>query len=103
MANSFWKVLVYRSEDYLAFVRRLPCLACNRSPSEAHHTKKAGTGLKGDDTRAVPLCTEHHREHDNLGRETFQKKYGLDFKEAIINCLSLYVAYIEEKLSGRRT
>jgi hypothetical protein len=48
--------------DLLETVRSLPCLACGRTPSEAHHVTTRGAG--GDDLaeNLMPLCTWHHQE-----------------------------------------
>jgi hypothetical protein len=54
---------------YLAKIRRLPCLHCGMEPSEAAHVKYACAsfgmsnmlGKRVDDSRALPLCAEHHR------------------------------------------
>lgn len=58
--------------------------------SDAHHVNKKGHGSmsgKADDRRAVPLCNEQHREYHQVGRETFAKKYDLNY-EAIIDGLN---------------
>lgn len=53
-----------RDEDYLAFIRTLPCSKCGRpAPSCAHHHPLAGhssTGSKTSDYRSVPLCCDCH-------------------------------------------
>lgn len=55
----------WRSEPYLALVRKHPCVFKSSScygPIEAHHHGKHPVGQKTDDSRAVPLCTGHHRD-----------------------------------------
>lgn len=62
-----------RSEQYLAFIRALPCVACARDPSgEAAHVRynfevggerHFGMGERPHDRRAVPLCGFCHREN----------------------------------------
>jgi hypothetical protein len=50
---------------HLKFASTQPCIACGRSPSDAHHLKFAqqrGMGLKVSDEFTVPLCRLHHRE-----------------------------------------
>jgi hypothetical protein len=52
-----------RDRDHLKFVSTQPCLACGRSPSDAHHLKFAegrALGRKVSDEFTVPLCRAHH-------------------------------------------
>lgn len=57
------------NESYLAFVRKLPCSCCGRTPAgDAHHVigvgNFSGVGLKAPDSLAMPLCrTCHDRLH----------------------------------------
>lgn len=85
----------YRSEKYLQFIREQPCIICGKNPCDPHHTSKAGIGIKGPDLEAVPNCYSHHHEVHLIGRFTFQQKYNVDFKDAIIRLLSLYVGGLE--------
>jgi hypothetical protein len=66
------KPLRLRDRDHLKFVSAQPCLACGRSPSDAHHLKFAqqrAFGRKVSDEFAVPLCRVHHRELHRRGEE----------------------------------
>jgi hypothetical protein len=66
------KPLRLRDRRHLKFVSTQPCLACGRSPSDAHHLKFAqqpGMGLKVSDEFTVPLCRLHHRELHRYGDE----------------------------------
>src|SRR5258706_14681205 len=66
------KELRLRDRDHLKFVGAQPCLACGRSPSDAHHLKFAqrrALGRKVSDEFAVPLCRAHHRELHQRGDE----------------------------------
>lgn len=50
---------------------------------DPHHVPLKGHGKKGgktDDTRAIPLRHDKHVETHNMGRESFAKKYGLDYE-----------------------
>jgi hypothetical protein len=61
-----------RDRDHLKFVSTQPCLACGRSPSDAHHLKFAqgrALGRKVSDEFSVPLCRAHHRELHQRGDE----------------------------------
>jgi hypothetical protein len=66
------KTLRLRDADHLKFVSAQPCLACGRSPSDAHHLKFAqgrALGRKVSDEFAVPLCRTHDRELHRRGDE----------------------------------
>jgi hypothetical protein len=66
------KELRLRDRDHLKFVSTQPCLACGRSPSDAHHLKFAqqrAMGRKVSDEFTVPLCRTHHRELHLRGDE----------------------------------
>src|SRR4051794_14559993 len=66
------KTLRLRDRDHLKFVSAQPCLACGRSPSDAHHLKFAqgrALGRKVSDEFTVPLCRTHHRELHQRGDE----------------------------------
>jgi hypothetical protein len=66
------KELRLRDRDHLKFVGTQPCLACGRSPSDAHHLKFAqqrALARKVSDEFTVPLCRTHHRELHQRGDE----------------------------------
>jgi hypothetical protein len=71
-----------RDRDHLKFVSTQPCLACGRSPSDAHHLKFAqgrALGRKVSDEFTVPLCRAHHRELHQRGDErTWWQQRNLD-------------------------
>ena len=61
-----------RSREHLRFVASQPCLACGRSPSQAHHlrfTQPRAMGRKVSDEFTVPLCAIHHHELHMRGNE----------------------------------
>ena len=61
-------------EDYKAWIRSLPCVACTAarggngsvesvfSPIEAAHVGERGLSQKCPDRETIPLCVRHHRE-----------------------------------------
>jgi len=66
------KPLRLRDRDHLKFVSAQPCLACGRSPSDAHHLRFAqqrALGRKVSDEFTVPLYRTHHRELHRRGDE----------------------------------
>lgn len=54
----------FRSPEYLAFVRKLPCMFCGQAPSDAHHVigmwHLSGMGMTAPDSFAMSLCRAHH-------------------------------------------
>lgn len=50
-----------RSEEYLRFVRSLPCPCGKGPPSSAHHWPPKGRRGDVDDTRTIPVCVECHQ------------------------------------------
>ncbi len=82
-----------RDEDYLDYIRGLPCTVC-KQPSEPHHTGGGGMGLKGADYRTIPLCgglQGHHRQCHDIGKKTFYVKHNIDVQEEIIRNLERYL------------
>ena len=72
LVTPFNKELRMRDLDHLKYVRAQPCLACGRSPADAHHLKFAqqrALGRKVSDEFCVPLCRTHHRELHLRGDE----------------------------------
>ena len=66
------KTIRLRDKEHCKFVARQPCLACGRSPSEAHHIRFAqprALGRKVSDEYTVPVCRAHHSELHRYGDE----------------------------------
>jgi DNA recombination protein Rad52 len=62
-----------RAPEHLKWVATLPCLVCQRQPSDAHHLKRVqpnAMGRKPGDQWVVPLCRIHHRALHDAGDET---------------------------------
>ena len=89
-----------RDSCYRAWVRTLPCAACgSRWQIEAAHTgSEGGMSQKASDYSCVPLCrichtvgrTAYHR----IGKEAFERKWGIDFAEWV---RALNIAYKAER------
>lgn len=64
----------WRSPEYLAYVRSLPCAQCGAPPpSDPSHHGRRGMGQKSDDARAIALCRadhDHFHQHGVLGDRT---------------------------------
>jgi hypothetical protein len=79
-----------RSQSHLSFIRKLPCVSCGRTPSEAAHIRKndaesdrfQAMGLKPSDKWTAPLCASCHREAPGaqhvIGEEAFWTGLGID-------------------------
>lgn len=80
-----------RDEQYLAWIRTLPCLVSTDrhsgdNPVDAHHVLPSGggkVGSKTDDRRAVPLCRQLHEWYHSEGRAEFESVFRLDLEAEI--------------------
>ncbi len=89
-------------EKYLGWIRTLPCVVClvqnphmdtSNSTSEPHHVNKVGHGTMGgktDDSRAIPICHDHHNEYHDKGRISFCSRYDLDLEYTITELNRIY-------------
>lgn len=69
------------SRPYLTWIRQQKCCACRRKPAgEAHHTGRKGTGQRTHDSKAIPMCREHHQALEDLHNEF--KGFVRDTREA---------------------
>lgn len=57
----------------------MECCVCGSAGWWAHHVKSVGAGGL-DAENCAPLCMAHHAEVENIGRKTFEKKYGVDLE-----------------------
>lgn len=99
-----------RDPGYLAFLRKLPCCACNAAaPSEAAHLRigsrkhnKRATGMqeKPDDAWATPLCAGCHRtdkeSQHNIGERKFWDLEGIVTPSPFDIARQLYHRYLAE-------
>jgi len=82
-----------QSDDYLDYIRSLPCRICDTNPVDPHHTETGGVGMKGSDFTAIPLCRTHHDELHSGGVKTFQQLHGIMIMEKEI--LAVLVPWCE--------
>jgi len=106
MVAPFFKIPVFRSEPYLAFIREHKCIWCGlpsnglKKPNNniiAHHE---GLGLnkqsgKPPDSHAVPLCGRCHDKRHGFGWLDWDYE-NIDIKMVIIRLLTEYLSN-EEK------
>src|ERR1700745_2913859 len=73
---------LHRRVQHLAFLRRLPCVACGKAaPSEAAHVRTgtdSGVGIKPGDRYAVPLCFPCHARQHTIGELSFWSALRID-------------------------
>jgi hypothetical protein len=75
-----------KAQDYLALIRKCPCLACDNDPAgEAAHLRltapskpNAGVGKKPDDVWVLPLCADCHRKQHRYGEAVFWRWLGIN-------------------------
>ncbi len=77
---------IYGSPERAAWVKGSPCIVpgCLASPCDNAHVINGGAGKKADAKYVAPICHPHHNECDNArngGKQTFQKKYGVNLLE----------------------
>jgi hypothetical protein len=81
---------------HLAFIRRLPCVACGASPCDAAHVRfgdaargkiNAGMQRKPDDSWTLPLDRRCHERQHSGNERAFYEALGID---ALALCEALY-------------
>lgn len=63
------------------WIKKQPCivgLSC-MGRIHCHHIKTRGAGGK-DESNLLPLCAKHHYELHKIGKDTFAKKYNLNYE-----------------------
>lgn len=74
-------------EQYLRWLRTLPCTLTGRRPVEAAHIRLAnpiygkretGKSEKPSDRWALPLCADKHREQHGENERLFWLRHGVD-------------------------
>jgi len=76
-----WK-RAYGSEDRVAWVKQLNCVACGRTPCENAHTANGGMGRKADASTIIPLCKPCHHDLHVQGRRVFEASWTVDLARA---------------------
>lgn len=94
------KVTAWRSKKYRDWVKTLPSVISRKPAGDAHHIKAPGFGgtAKCCDAFVIPLTREEHMEFHQIGRESWERKYGVDQKTAVLRTLE--IAFSEGKLKS---
>lgn len=70
-----------RSTKRLNEIRKLPCIKCGQSPSQAAHSNSSkhgkGRGIKASDEFTVPLCYSCHSAFDKFELGTRQESEAM--------------------------
>ena len=90
---NYFNIPPYRNEDYLDFVRGLPCCATGVEPAEPHHIDTGGTGMKCSDYLVIPLSRSVHREMNGIngGKDLLLSKYNIDQDRVAMRILIEYL------------
>lgn len=92
---------VYGSPERAEFVKGLPCCACGRWPSDNHHTENGGMSRKAGYLTIVPLCGMCHRLLHNVGKKSFETRYGLSLPTQAKLTEMLWQRYLsQEKIAA---
>ena len=92
-----------RSEPYKAFIRRLPCMICGRESQHHHEPLNGhGMGLKGPDNEALPLCVVHHNQRHAVGRETFYRVHGKEWRGEVEKYQRIFKEFSHVKMESVR-
>jgi len=69
---------VPRNWRYKAWIRTLPSAVSGYHGCEAAHTgSDGGAKLKASDYSCIPLTPREHSEYHQIGKESFERKYGI--------------------------
>lgn len=103
-ALAFPKAITPRDDDFLAWIRKQPCLVSARSGSEAAHVTPPGhakLSKKVSDYRTVPLTAEYHRfgrySLHRLGRAEFERFHNVDLNEEMLRLHDRYFGRDDEE------
>lgn len=83
----------FHSEEYVRFVKSLPCVQCGASPCDVSHDPSRGAGGQWTDTH--PLCRDCHIRLGSTGTETFWSEVGITREQANARTHQNWLAYSE--------
>lgn len=75
--TAFPKPVRQTDEDYLDYIRSLPCIVCGASPpSDPNHIQTVGAG--GSDYGTLPMCRRCHDEFHRTFLYEFEAKHQIN-------------------------
>jgi hypothetical protein len=75
---------VPRNSRYKAWIRTLPSAVSGYRGCEAAHTgSDGGAKLKASDYSCIPLTMREHAEYHQIGKQSFERKYGLSCEDVV--------------------
>lgn len=76
---------------YRKYIEKQPCMVGIDCLGDviSHHIETVGSG--GSDYSCINLCMKHHNEIHAMGKDTFQRKYNIDFNKERIRLLIGYI------------
>jgi hypothetical protein len=92
MSLAFPKPQKIIDEEYLSYIRKMPCSVCTQSPVDPDHliAQKWKQAFRNDYS-ALPLCRNHHGERGQYGDSKFQELYAINiWKEAWKNVVNYF-------------
>jgi hypothetical protein len=79
----------HRQEDYLRWIKTLPCLVCGQRPVDPAHIRPRSLG-SDDIGNAVPLCRLHHDEQEGH-TAAFERHYTINLADLAEHLAQLYL------------
>lgn len=95
--------MIYRNNDLLAAVRKLPCVACGQvGRTQAAHSNQLrfgkGRGIKGSDAAIMSLCSASfgkpgcHAELDQGSKMTKVERQNFEYEHIALTLIALIEA-----------
>lgn len=93
--NPKWEV--HKNQEYVAWIKTLPCVVCKKLDVDPHHCYNA----RRNDLLCIPLCREHHRKYHDHGADWFETTFNLSLDKEIIRHLTRFIGE-RSSLNGTR-
>ncbi len=84
---------IFINEDYLNFIRRLPCAVNGLTGVNPHHTATKGMGGITNDHYAIPLNPFVHTGSGHITEKKLEELLKENIEQRVIFYLSLYIEY----------
>jgi hypothetical protein len=86
-----------RDYRYKAWIRTLPSAVSGYHGCEAAHTgSDGGAKMKASDYSCIPLTALEHAEYHQIGKLSFERKYGIDCAAIVERCNGLWFRFGRE-------